>query len=91
MAPGFDARQSSFSMGGGFGGGQTAQLTPNTDPNPTDETVLSMLRQYLNTQDLMSVTKRSAREALYGLFPNAKLESRAAWINENIDKILSEA
>lgn len=91
MAPGFDARQSAFSMGG-FGGSQAApQLTPNTDPAPTDETVLSMLRQYLNTQDLMTVTKRSAREAIYGLFPNAKLEGRAAWINENIDKILSEA
>jgi hypothetical protein len=35
-------------------------------------------------------TKRSARDAMYGLFPNANLKDRAAWLNENIDKILSE-
>lgn len=66
-------------------------LQPNTDPSPTDATVLSVLKTYLNSQDLMTVTKRSAREAMYGLFPNAGLKDRAAWLNENIDKILSEA
>jgi chitin synthase len=72
------------------GGGGSASLPPNTDPSPTDHTVLHTLRTYLNTQDLMTVTKRSAREAIYGLFPNANLQDRAAWLNENIDKILSE-
>lgn len=36
-------------------------------------------------------TKRQTRDAIYGLFPNANLSARAAWINENIDKILSES
>lgn len=35
-------------------------------------------------------TKRQTREAIYGLFPNANLQTRAPWVNENIDKILSE-
>lgn len=34
-------------------------------------------------------TRRQTREALYDLFPNADLKSRAAWVNENIDTILS--
>jgi chitin synthase len=78
-----------FGAGAVTGSGGT-NLPPNSDPAPTDETVLSMLRAYLNSQDLMTVTKRSAREAIYGLFPNAKLQDRTAWLNENIDKILSE-
>jgi chitin synthase len=35
-------------------------------------------------------TKRQTREAIYGLFPNANLQARAGWLNENIDKTLSE-
>lgn len=89
MGPGYGMRASTHSLA------TTANLfqsgpAPNTDPSPTDETVLSTLRTYLNSQDLMTVTKRSARDAMYGLFPNANLKDRATWLNENIDKILSE-
>ncbi|CAD6587719.1 MAG: hypothetical protein TREMPRED_004832 [Tremellales sp. Tagirdzhanova-0007] len=60
------------------------------NPNPSDEHLLAVLRRYLSLQDLMTVTKRQTREAVFGLFPNAKLQARAGWINENIDRILSE-
>jgi chitin synthase len=40
---------------------------------------------------ILSRTKRQTREAILCLFPYANLQSRAAWINENIDKILSES
>ncbi len=40
---------------------------------------------------ILSRTKRQTREAILYLFPYANLQSRAAWINENIDKILSES
>nr|XP_019048130.1 chitin synthase [Kwoniella bestiolae CBS 10118]OCF27060.1 chitin synthase [Kwoniella bestiolae CBS 10118] len=56
-----------------------------------DEEVLEKLRGWLGKQDLMNVTKRQTRETIYTLFPNANLQSRAAWLNENIDKILSES
>lgn len=36
-------------------------------------------------------TKRQTREAIYTLFPNAGLQNRAGWLNEQIDKILSES
>ena len=38
---------------------------------------------------LINRTRRQTREAVYGLFPNANLKSRAGWVNENIDKVLS--
>ncbi|BEJ14553.1 hypothetical protein CspHIS471_0403200 [Cutaneotrichosporon sp. HIS471] len=89
MGPGYGMRGSTYSLATTANPFQSGPA-PNTDPNPTDETVLSALRTYLNSQDLMAVTKRSARDAIYGLFPNANLKDRAAWLNENIDKILSE-
>ncbi|WWC67367.1 uncharacterized protein I206_101275 [Kwoniella pini CBS 10737] len=56
-----------------------------------DEEILNKLKAWLNKQDLMNVTKRQTRETVYTLFPNADLQSRAGWLNENIDKILSES
>ncbi|ORX35119.1 glycosyltransferase family 2 protein [Kockovaella imperatae] len=72
---------------GGMGG--EPPPTTDTDAEPSDDKVLDVLRRYLASQDLMSITKRQTREALYGLFPNADLASRAAWLNQNIDQILS--
>lgn len=92
MQPPLQPRASQYSLATSanpFGG--SSSLPVNTDPAPTDHTILSTLRTYLNNQDLMTVTKRSAREAIYGLFPNANLKERATWLNENIDTILSEA
>ncbi|KAL7420390.1 Chitin synthase 4 [Cryptotrichosporon argae] len=68
----------------------TTALVPDENPAPNDEDVLRVLRAYLKSQDLMAVTKRSAREAIYGLFPAANLQARAGWLNEHIDRILSE-
>jgi chitin synthase len=31
---------------------------PNLDPNPTDDDLITALRNYLSTQDLMTVTKK---------------------------------
>ncbi|KAI0033324.1 glycosyltransferase family 2 protein [Vararia minispora EC-137] len=64
---------------------------PSDNANPTDEELVQALRNYLSTQDLMTVTKKSTREAMMTRFPKADLESRKAFLNESIDKILSES
>ncbi|KAG9317940.1 glycosyltransferase family 2 protein [Chiua virens] len=63
---------------------------PSMNPNPTDEDVFNALRNYLSTQDLMTVTKKTAREAIMAKFPKADLTSRKDFMNESIDKILSQ-
>ncbi|TFK47006.1 glycosyltransferase family 2 protein [Heliocybe sulcata] len=68
-----------------------AQAPPSQDPNPTDEDLFNALRLYLSTQDLMTVTKKTAREAIQARFPKADLTSRKEFLNESIDKILSES
>ncbi|EJD36764.1 hypothetical protein AURDEDRAFT_117013 [Auricularia subglabra TFB-10046 SS5] len=70
------------------GGGAVA---PSMNPNPTDDELVAALRSYLATQDLMSVTKKTTREALAARFPKADLTSRKDFINESIDRILSES
>ncbi|KAJ7780186.1 glycosyltransferase family 2 protein [Mycena maculata] len=64
---------------------------PSQNPNPTDDELFSALRNYLSTQDLMTVTKKTAREAIMVRFPNADLTSRKEFLNRSIDTILSEA
>ncbi|TYJ51675.1 hypothetical protein B9479_007746 [Cryptococcus floricola] len=85
------SRMSSFTLGGG---GENANNLAGMKVNEAslvgDEEVLEVLREWLGKQDLMSVTKRQTRDATYALFPNAGLQARAGWLNEQIDKILSE-
>ncbi|ORY23277.1 chitin synthase-domain-containing protein [Naematelia encephala] len=87
-------RDSSYSLAmsgaGAPGGGESLVPVPSEKSDPSDEEILGVLRRFLASQDLMTVTKRQTRQAIFGLFPNADLESRTAWVNENIDKILSE-
>ncbi|KAJ7708969.1 glycosyltransferase family 2 protein [Mycena rosella] len=64
---------------------------PSQNPNPSDDDLFSALRSYLSTQDLMTVTKKTAREAIMARFPNADLTSRKEFLNRSIDTILSEA
>jgi len=64
---------------------------PSLNPNPTDEELFTALRNYLSTQDLMSVTKKTAREAIATRFPKADLASRKDFLNQSIDTILSES
>ncbi|WVF66498.1 hypothetical protein IAT40_001238 [Kwoniella sp. CBS 6097] len=91
------SRMSSYSLAttaNPLGGGERdklAGLSVNEATEVEDEVVLEKLRAWLGKQDLMTVTKRQTREAVYSLFPNANLQSRAGWLNENIDAILSEA
>ncbi|KAI6101709.1 glycosyltransferase family 2 protein [Pisolithus croceorrhizus] len=63
---------------------------PSFNPNPTDEELYNALRTYLSTQDLMTVTKKTAREAIMAKFPKADLTSRKEFLNQSIDSILSE-
>ncbi|KAG8825644.1 hypothetical protein FRC19_010848 [Serendipita sp. 401] len=100
------APPSSFpSMGtGGFGQQQRPMSTfsmatsinplmnsaPSLNPNPSDEELLSVLRLYLSTQDLMTVTKKTAREAVMARFPKADLSSKKDFLNQSIERILSE-
>ncbi|KZV80788.1 glycosyltransferase family 2 protein [Exidia glandulosa HHB12029] len=70
------------------GGGTVA---PSMNPTPSDDELVTALRSYLATQDLMSVTKKTTREALAARFPKADLTSRKDFINESIDRILSES
>jgi len=64
---------------------------PSQNPNPTNDELFTALRNYLSTQDLMTVTKKTAREAIMAKFPNAELTSRKEFLNTSIDTILSEA
>ncbi|KAF5369698.1 hypothetical protein D9615_010145 [Tricholomella constricta] len=87
----------------GLGGGQrpvssfslatTANLFagPSTSTNPSDDELFTALRHYLSTQDLMTVTKKTAREAIMARFPKADLTSRKDFLNQSIDTILSES
>lgn len=51
---GGDPRISTFSMATSV----NAFAGPSLNPNPTDEDVFNALRNYLSTQDLMTVTKK---------------------------------
>ncbi|KAF8627926.1 hypothetical protein AX17_006081 [Amanita inopinata Kibby_2008] len=64
---------------------------PSNSTDPTDEELYSALRNYLSTQDLMTVTKKTTREAIMARFPKADLISRKDFLNQSIDKILSES
>ncbi|KAH9919697.1 chitin synthase [Fomitopsis serialis] len=64
---------------------------PSMNPDPTDEDLVTALRQYLSTQDLMTVTKKTAREAIQAKFPKADLSGRKQFLNDSIDQILSQA
>ncbi|KAG6906135.1 hypothetical protein DXG01_015758 [Tephrocybe rancida] len=64
---------------------------PSTSTNPTDDELFNALRNYLSTQDLMTVTKKTAREAIMARFPQAALSSRKEFLNHSIDIILSES
>ncbi|KAF8967535.1 chitin synthase [Flammula alnicola] len=64
---------------------------PSMNPNPSDEELFNALRNYLSTQDLMTVTKKTAREAIMARFPKADLAPRKDFLNQSIDKILSES
>ncbi|BGP37180.1 hypothetical protein JCM10450v2_001087 [Rhodotorula kratochvilovae] len=63
--------------------------TASDDANPSDEALFSTLQAYLAGQDLMSLSKRQARDGLAALYPNADLMSRKAKVNAMIDSILS--
>ncbi|KAJ2929721.1 hypothetical protein H1R20_g7360, partial [Candolleomyces eurysporus] len=63
---------------------------PSMNPNPTDDELFNALRTYLSTQDLMTVTKKTAREAIMAKFPKADLTSKKDFLNQSIDRILSE-
>lgn len=64
---------------------------PSNSTNPTDDELFTALRNYLSTQDLMTVTKKTAREAIMARFPKADLTSRKEFLNHSIDTILSES
>ncbi|EIW83186.1 glycosyltransferase family 2 protein [Coniophora puteana RWD-64-598 SS2] len=84
-----------FGNGGGMRPNSTFSMAttvfagPNTNPNPSDEELYTALRNYLSTQDLMTVTKKTAREAIAARFPRADLTSRRDFLNQAIDSILS--
>ncbi|KAG1751279.1 glycosyltransferase family 2 protein [Suillus paluster] len=59
---------------------------PSPNPNPSDEELYNALRNFLSTQDLMTVTKKCAIAAR---FPRADLTPRKDFLNQSIDNILS--
>lgn len=62
---------------------------PSPNPNPSDDELYNALRNFLSTQDLMAVTKKTAREAMAARFPRADLTPRKDFLNQSIDNILS--
>ncbi|EJF62220.1 chitin synthase [Dichomitus squalens LYAD-421 SS1] len=89
MAPGMHQRpMSTFSLAttvNPFAAG------PSNSVDPTDEELITALRAYLSTQDLMTVTKKTARDAIQQRFPKADLSGKKQFLNEAIDKILSQS
>ncbi|KAI0774709.1 chitin synthase [Trametes elegans] len=91
MAPGLMGQQrpmSTFSLAttvNPFAGG------PSQSTDPTDEELITALRAYLSTQDLMTVTKKTVREAMQARFPRADLSGRKQFLNDAIDTILSQS
>ncbi|KAL0070282.1 hypothetical protein AAF712_002774 [Marasmius tenuissimus] len=88
--PAAQQRMSTFSLAttvNPFAGGPS---TPSSNSNPSDDELFTALRQYLATQDLMTVTKKTAREAIAARFPQADLTSRKDFLNKSIDSILAE-
>ncbi|KAH8827732.1 chitin synthase [Flagelloscypha sp. PMI_526] len=79
---------STFSMATSVGG---LGMGPSQNPNPTDDELFGALRNYLSTQDLMTVTKKTTRAAIAAKFPKADLSSRKDFLNQSIDSILSES
>jgi len=79
--------------GGGPGGSGQPQppmaLTKNLSEEPSEDEIVATLRIYLSQQDLMKITKRSVRDALNDLFPNANLNDKKVFINNQIDQILA--
>jgi len=84
--------------GGGFRPMSTFSMSPTANPfpagpsqsaTPTDDELAATLRTYLGTQDLMTVTKKTAREAVAAQFPNADLSGKKDFLNATIDKILT--
>ncbi|MBW0492481.1 hypothetical protein O181_032196 [Austropuccinia psidii MF-1] len=72
------------------GGAQPgAIMMKNMNAEPSEEEIVGMLKLYLSQQDLMKITKRSVREAISKYFPNANLNERKVFINDQIDKILA--
>lgn len=67
----------------------TVLAGPNLNPNPSDNELYNALRNFLSTQDLMTVTKKTAREAMAARFPHADLMPRKDFLNQCIDNILS--
>ncbi|KAI0782569.1 glycosyltransferase family 2 protein [Abortiporus biennis] len=64
---------------------------PSMNPDPSDDDLINALRNYLSTQDLMTVTKKTAREAIQARFPKADLASKKQFLNDAIDNILSQS
>ncbi|KAL4073788.1 glycosyltransferase family 2 protein [Scleroderma citrinum] len=74
----------------GFSMATTGYVAPSNNPIPSDEELYNALRTYLSTQDLMTVTKKTAREAMAVSFPRADLTPRKDFLNQSIDRILSQ-
>ncbi|SCV67156.1 BQ2448_5802 [Microbotryum intermedium] len=79
----FPASTSMYSMAA-FHAPQISQST-----SPSDEELVATLKAYLASQDLMKVTKRTAREGLQALYPLAQLGPRKDAINAMIDGVLA--
>jgi len=62
----------------------------SSNANPDDEELLSVLKGYLSSQDLMTVTKKTAREAVMKYFPNADLTTKKDFLNKSIDAMLAQ-
>ncbi|KAF8906646.1 glycosyltransferase family 2 protein [Mucidula mucida] len=77
--------------GGGDNRMSTFSLATTQQPQSLDEELVNALRHYLSTQDLMTVSKKTAREAIMARYPVADLASRKDFLNKSIDDILSDS
>lgn len=79
---------STFSSANPFMSNSPTSATISDSTSPTDDELVATLRSYLAHQDLMAVTKRTARDGLQALYPQADLAPRKDFINASIDGVL---
>lgn len=85
---------SSYSLldaGNSFGQAQPVPAPLNYSQHPEDEEIIRTLKADLACQDLTTISKRQMRMMVISKFPNADLSDKTAFINQNIDRLLSQS
>jgi chitin synthase len=73
-----------------FGDAPPEPAPMNYASEPTEDEIIKTLKADLACQDLTTLTRRKVREGVVAKFPNADLSGKTKFINESVDRLLSE-